>query len=253
MKKTLIALMALAGVASAATLTQIATMDELAAASADIGSSVTQMTDYDKTTYSFTGGGSILSITLPGVSDYITGGTGYLTIAAWIQPSSTTENSIFSIGGQNTGFKFALKDGGLQVTTKGIADTNVSCANLGYTSIPSDDWTMVAVTINLAQNGNSRFYMGTVDGKFASRNLGAWNAVTGDDLKLAIGSGNAANVRDGFSGMISNLTLFSSDAVVNNSDIAALVGAAPVIIPEPATATLSLLALAGLAARRRRK
>ena len=253
MKKTLIALMALAGVASAATLTQIATMDELAAASADIGSSVTKMTDYDKTTYSFTGAGSILSITLPGVTEYITGGTGYLTIAAWIQPTSTAEDSIFSIGGQDTGFKFALKNGGLQVTTKGIADTNVTCGNLGCDSIPADDWTMVAVTINLAQNGDSRFYMGTADGKFASRNLGTWNAVSGDDLKLAIGSGNCGGVRDGYDGMISNLTLFSSDGLVNNSDIAAKIGAAPVIIPEPATATLSLLALAGLAARRRRK
>ena len=251
MKKTLIALMAMASVASAATLTQIATMDQLAAASTDIGSSVTELTDYDKTTYSFTGAGSILSITLPGVTEYITGGTGYLTIAAWIQPSSTSENSIFSIGGQNNGFKFALKNGGLQVTTKGLADTNVTCANLGYTSIPTDDWTMVAVTIDLSQSGSSRFYMGTVDNKYASRNLGTWNAVTGDDLKLAIGSGNAGSVRDGFNGKISNLTLFSSDGLVNNSDIAAMIGAAP--IPEPTTATLSLLALAGLAARRRRR
>ncbi|MBE6419413.1 MAG: LamG domain-containing protein [Akkermansiaceae bacterium] len=246
--------MAMAGVASAATLTEIATMEELATASSDTGTSVTLEAGYDKTTYSFTGAGSILQISLPEVSNYITGGTGYLTIAAWINPTATDENSIFSIGGQNTGFKFALKEGGLQMTTKGIADTNVTAANLGFTSIPTGDWTLVALSVNLTQNGDSRFYMSATDGKCATRNLGAWNEVTGDDLKLAIGSGNAGSVRDGFKGMISNLTLFSSDSLATNSEIAALMGTAPTLtIPEPTTATLSLLALAGLAARRRRR
>ncbi len=254
MKKTFITLLALTGAASAATLTELATMDELAALSGDTGTSVKSVvTLNDVTTYEFTGAGSILKIDDEDIMSYITGGTGYLTIAAWIKPDSTSVNSIFSVGGQNDGFKFALYNGGLQATTKGVLDTNVGTSSLGYDSIPTDSWTLVALTINLSESGDSRFYMGTVDGKFATRQLGGWNDLTADGSYMAIGSGNTADVRDGYEGMIAGLTLFSSDGLVNNSDIAAKMSAAPVLVPEPTTATLSLLALAGLAARRRRR
>ena len=236
--------------ANAATLTEIATMSALASASEDTGTSVVETTEnYTNVdaAYSFTGAGSILKISNTDLLSYVEGGDGYLTIAAWIKPTSTNENSIFSFGGQNDGFKFALKNGGLQVTTKGILDTNVSG------SISTEDWTLVAVSINLSQSGNSRFYFGTEDNSYYTKQLGTWNDSSSD--YFAIGSGNSTSVRDGFVGEIANLKLFSSNELVTNSDIVSKIGPAPVNVPEPSAFGLlaGVGALALVASRRRRR
>ncbi|MGN0868456.1 MAG: LamG-like jellyroll fold domain-containing protein, partial [Akkermansia sp.] len=63
----------------------------------------------------------------------------------------------------------------------------------------------------------------------------------------AIGSGSKDNEQDPFSGQIAEFQILSG--TLNQNEILT----AAHLTPEPATATLSILALAGLMARRRRK
>jgi hypothetical protein len=260
MKKYIaIATLAAAGSTFAnAALTELFSMSELVALSKYTGTSVTNTSSAytdGNCVYNFTGEGSILKIESEELFNYVTGGEDYLTIAAWIKPSETDVNSVFSVGGQNDGFKFALKSGGLQFTTKGISDTDVSSKSLGHDAISTSDWTLVAVTINLSGKGDSRFYMGMVDGKYATRKFGNWSSIDENAASFASGSGNSTSVRDGYKGEIANLKVFSSTRLVNNSNIADFMGAAPTLIPEPSTfgllAGIGALALVGT--RRRRK
>ncbi len=104
-------------------------------------------------------------------------------------------------------------------------------------------------------------------GKWNSITVG--NTVTGDVYKYASSASTEITLNSGNTGEnieVKNVTGYSFDSVVANEDgiitltinknshKASLNGAAITkVIPEPTTATLSLLALAGLAARRRRK
>lgn len=261
MKKTLIALFALAGGAFAG-LTEVATMSDLLSGSnIEFGTGVVNVSSDSATGYSFTGKGAITGITSTTLSEAITDGTGFLTIAAWIKPSDLTgAESIFSWGGQNTGFKFGIKDTSPQLTTKGVKDNTPNAAAM---QMSKADWYMLAVTIDLAGDGSgdrdTYFYIGA-DGYSSLTESGKWNTLypgtavgTNDDV-FGIGSGNGNGNRDLFTGTIANLTVFTSDSVATVAELKTAMGStAPVLIPEPTTATLSLLAMAGLAARRRRK
>ncbi len=203
------------------------------------------------TVYTFTGGciraiGGTETDATTAITTKLNSKTGYLTIAAWVNPTSTSEEAIFSYGGQDNGFKFGLKDGKLQLTTKSVKDWNVETAVVSINS-----WTLVAVSYALDGSSQSSFFVGTNDAVTAS--CGNYNAAS--PTTFGIGTGNSNGNRDPFDGSIANLTLFWSESAATSAEINSLMGSAPTLkaIPEPATATLSLLALAGLAARRRRK
>ena len=249
MKKTLIALMALASVACAG---EIVTMEQLVDG-ATFGTGVVKDTYYTSTVYNFNTGGAITNITNSTVLGMLSGTTGYVTIAAWVNQTDGGEDAMFSVGGQNDGFKFSLKNDNLQITTKGVADKTTGMA-VTQGTIDAPAWTLVAVTIDLDKTGSDSYFFTGTDGyttltQSTGWALGSWNALTTETI--AIGSGNGNGLRDGFAGQIANLTIFTSETAATSESIMAVMGnTAP--IPEPATATLSLLALAGLAARRRR-
>ncbi len=254
MKKTFITLAVLAAASVAAADTQkLATMSELVG-TGTLGANVAQDLTMTGTVYTFSDSSVITNITNSAVTNALANSSGYLTIAAWINASSVSENSIFSIGGQNDGFKFALKDGHLQVTTKGTKDSTV-----GSTTVSANQWTLVAVGIDLSGgHAATHFYVG--DSTDVTADIGNWSTPNPAD-KYGIGTGNSGGARDAYSGSIANLTVLYSDTALSNADIQTMVGAMPTAIttpdtpavPEPTTATLSLLALAGLCARRRRK
>ena len=251
MKKTFIAMMALAGMASATTFT----MDDLLE-SATIGTGVVKDKTYAGCVYTFNGQGAITNISDSDAIAALSGTSGFVTIAAWVNQTEGSEDAIFSVGGQNDGFKFALKGDNLQVTTKGVKDTTTGVA-VAQGTLDKPVWTLVAVTIDLDKNGSdSVFYVGA-DGYTSLTTsdgwaLGSWNSFSTNTI--AIGSGNGNGNRDLFEGQIANLTFFTSETAPTAASIQQLMGnTAPVTIPEPTTATLSLLALAGLAARRRRR
>lgn len=264
MKKTLIALMVLASAASYGATTTIATMQDLVNA-ATIGtptlSTVYETTQVGGGVYTFAQDSYLGGITNAALVSQLanTSGTGdasYLTIAAWIRPDSVSGvHSVFSYGGQSTGIKFCTNGAGLQMTTKGHKDFDSKAGG----SLTVGEWTLVAFTIPGSASGNIRYYVGDNDGGYYTIN-GVYNSDTNiltpseADTAFAIASGNANGVRETFSGDIANLTIIGSDSMLNNSAIAAMVlkPTETPTTPEPATATLSLLALVGLAARRKR-
>ncbi len=128
--------------------------------------------------------------------------------------------------------------------------------------IVADTWTLVGISFKAGTDAASgaKYIAGTANSNFYTRNLGGFDTPAESDQTFAIGSGNSGDAREVFNGQIAGLTIFTSDSVIGGvNDITAIMGTtAPVMeaeptIPEPTTATLSLLALAGLAARRRRK
>lgn len=247
--------MALASVASAVELTTIATMDQLVGAATS--NSATKVDDMSVTTYSFSDGAYIGGITLAALNNALQDSSKYITIAAWVNMSDTNGvEAIFGYGAQQNGFKFCTNGAGLQYTAKGVADKDT--ANVGLTA---NTWTLVGISFKGgtdAANG-AKYIAGTANNNYFTRNLGGFGLPGETDQTFAIGSGNSGNARETFNGQIAGLTIFTSDSVIAGvNDVTAIMGttapkslAAP-SVPEPTTATLSLLALAGLAARRRR-
>ena len=241
--------MALASVASAVELTTIVTMDELVAAATS--NSATKVDYMSVTTYSFSDGAYIGGITLNALNSALQDSSKYITIAAWVNMSDTNGvEAIFGYGAQQNGFKFCTNGTGLQYTAKGVADKET--VNVGLTA---NTWTLVGISFkggNDAANG-AKYIAGTSNNNFYTRNLGGFATPGATDQTFAIGSGNSGNARETFNGQIAGLTIFTSDSVISGvNDVTAIMGTTAPSIPEPTTATLSLLALAGLAARRRR-
>ncbi|MBR5895838.1 MAG: PEP-CTERM sorting domain-containing protein [Akkermansia sp.] len=243
MKKTIIALMALAGVAGAATKTLW---------TVDFG------TEYQSTGYyKITSGAYDYKITQSWDMDanyFVSGG---VTSAAGHRPHIRGNTGVT----WDDDFAFTL--------TFTVPSENISASN---------NWPVIA---GLEEN-TLRFGPYTGNGNVIDLD-GSISKVSGQTYTLTGGTHTAilsvvdrvvsltidgtlaatATLNDGLSGAISNITLGGgggSDYRINetiHSMSMSLIVPDPVdpspSIPEPATATLSLLALAGLAARRRRK
>lgn len=217
-------LFAAAAMSSTAALTDLGvTMSDLAA-SGKLGSGVRQETIYseESTVYSFTGAGAITDISNQTLQNAVNAGSGYLTIAAWVNPTTTNGiQSIFSYGGGAKGFNFSQNGADLRFTTKGKVDT------AGGGTVVANTWNLLAITINLTNGKGSRFMLGEKDGSYYTRDLSKWD--TPATQKFAIGSFTCDGLSEQFTGSIANLTFFTSDSVVNNSALLAALGSAPVL------------------------
>ncbi len=243
------------------TLTTVATMDDLITKATSV--TAERNTSYtNDTVYSFSNDKLITGIADETLSNVFFSGDQFVTVAAWIKADSLSNvQAIFSYGGQNTGIKFTLKNANLAMTTKGDWDFAS-----GSQSVTAGEWTLVAFTLGAQNNSSSnfRYYVSETDGSYTQNPLNgsgtpetwqhSWKAASGEDAKFAIGTGNANSSREPFTGEIANLTIFTSSELANNSEIAKAIGAAPSLnVPEPATASLTLLALGAWVLRRRRK
>lgn len=247
MKATLIALMTLAGMASASSLTEIATMDTLVGSMSTVGT-VATLDGYNQKVYSLDG--AYINGTETSVVSALKGGSGVVTFAGWINLDSSAPqyNTIIGWGETGKGFKFGVKGDDLFYVTKNVKESVPDFA------IPKGDWVLVALQYNTATknvrltgwNGDSTISADVTDNT-------TMHAITVESFSIGSANGNATSGNENFKGMISGLKVYTSDDFVGADVIAEAVGTAPKYIPEPATATLSLLALAGFAARRRRK
>ena len=258
MKKILFLLPLLAGAASAVTLTKVADMSQLVQ-TATMGSGVSVSTEWTmqdgSAVYNFSNGGFISGGTDAAALNALTTAGSTIVVATWVNPTAIAGiQSFFGFGGQSDGFKFTTNGDGVSVTTKGVYDTGTHRTDDCH--LTAGEWTLVALAMPSGYSGTNvpgRLFIGSENGGyFSMSSYGNTNAPSGDNMAYAIGSGNANNAREVFSGMMGGLTIFTSDVAANQVNNADIANAMSRVVPEPATATLSLLALVGLAARRRR-
>ena len=160
--------------------------------------------------------------------------------------------------------QFGLKDQDLCAVTRNVTEHYDTSSN-----IEKDQWNLVALTIKsisitptaegvtTSTPALTMVLRDVTDDLTYQSSDKTYNAPQSAGNKFSILSADSNATTDTFKGLLSGVGIFTSTGNgtdVTNQAIATAMGAAPMlIVPEPATATLSLLALAGLAARRRRK
>ena len=258
MKKTLIALMALGGMVNAADgdLTLIYDMDGIRDA-VTVSGTITDVSDdwNGASVWDCSKTPVYQGITNSTITDVLSGADTEtcITLAFWVNRSSNDYQMLFGWGENGKGVKFGIDHGTICSTTKDVA-------NIQYGTVKEGEWTLIAVTykssgtneldilVRNATAGNNTAVYAFKDKTF--------NAPT-DTTEFSILSANSNSTAEQFNGLLGAVGIFSSTGDVTdvtNTAILAAMGSAPTAsIPEPTTATLSLLALAGLAARRRRK
>ena len=159
-------------------------------------------------------------------------GNKFVTVAMWVYGPTTTDQALFGYGDQNTGVKVSLNGNAQKITTKGVTDFGVETVN--ENNIQANQWCFVAFSFRGAAytlGGTTyRYYTSTTNGQYNSKSdkkLSGMHAVADASKLLAIGSGNQGEARDVYTGLIANLTVITSDELLNNSALADLVGAAP--------------------------
>lgn len=271
MKKTLIAITALSGVASAAlTDTQIANPYEVTLSNSATSLDMTGFLPQDDSCRSFT---AVLTLDVQALSVFTTGkptsSAKKTPILSWIVAGENGHSTNISVNNNSDGFG--------NITTAGFyieyeqEATHTNCALPGDTS---------AASTKFANNGDaaaeflSSVNWATTTDAVLTLTYNGDNATTGEPLGVQI-----YFTTKSIDGTISTVTA-SSPGIrwTNGSDLDThTIGYEPTyldgltiysgyasteqalelnknaVIPEPTTATLSLLALAGLAARRRRK
>ena len=164
------------------------------------------------------------------------------TLMAWIKLDNTNgTKSIFGTGDSGSnGIKFDIKGNKISLTYKSVSEY-VDSSSI---TLSAGTWYNVAVAVNSTTNTATYYLNGD---QLSTVNLRASGANNPGGAGAAIGSGCKDNKQDLFSGQIAEFQILSG--TMNQAEILT----AAHLTPEPATATLSILALAGLMARRRRK
>ncbi|MBR2125348.1 MAG: autotransporter domain-containing protein [Akkermansia sp.] len=209
------------------------TMAELVSKATTVSEGVVNVTDthLGVTSYYIPAGhaNAICGIADADLSAAIQSDTGYLTVAAWVCPDALAGNqTVFSYGGQNNGFKLSLSGNQLKATTKGAKDGNLSGTTIGSDVL----WTLVGVTLNLGDNSGTYLVGDQVTdcGPIRDQDMSRPDAGGADDL-FGIGIRNGTTADDeGYQGLIAGLKVFySTDAAITLSDLLAAMGEAPVM------------------------
>lgn len=276
MKKTLTAFLALSGVASAFTNASWTFEDALTPTGNPISgltctytptSSPPSYTETNVTTGTMFGQYQLTqglgkAITLAD-GQYITLGSGYwssgdgklaigsgatnsFTVMTWVNFSDVSgEKFFFGTGaGHGAGIAFGINGGKIDLLAKSKAHHDDFSTS---TTLSANTWYNIAITYD-KDTGTTIAYLN-------GERLGQLTLKTNDFVSTAegaaayIGAGSTNSAQDNFAGQIADFKILSGaltqDQVLEQANLKK--------VPEPTTATLSLLALAGLAARRRRK
>ena len=250
MKKTLIALMALAGVASAASIGY----DEMTDAQKNgVNAYWTEAQTFTfesdvwrnlNTGTSFTISFDITNINVVSTGSTIISFGGSHSAAGWddgkllVRLSDSGSLTLSNSHGTSTNSWSEYFDG----STYGAATVSAYTSDLGLTAAESLTTSTTFTFVSDTANKTFTIYKnGSQIDQWTN-----WNTDTGlTGVQFGRRWQGGAALGEGETVDFDNVTIWSK--ALNASDVSAL------IVPEPTTATLSLLALAGLAARRRRK
>ncbi len=225
MKKTIIALMALAGVAMADTVDTTFTTTNAVSTKAD---------NYSAAGFAFTLSGTALStVSTP-------------TGTTWATTGSIVELTSITLV---TGSRDATIEPGKHYLV--ITDTSkniIGWSTSANSAVGESTWTFTAgndkaVTLNT----NTTYYV------FAENSYTAGATLSPDSCDLRVGTSGVVDYTSGVGTTYTGLSFIDANGTSKSTRYAPAVTIITKAIPEPTTATLSLLALAGLAARRRRK
>lgn len=249
MKKTIIALMALAGIASAASIgcdemTDTQKTDVVAkwTDSQTLTSGSDVYSDSDTGT-SFTISFDITKINVTSTDSNIASFAGSHHEWGWddgklfIRMSESGSLTLINTNGTSTNSHSSYFDG----STYGNPTVSAYTSDLGLTAADSlSSITTYTLVSNAADKTFTIYKNGTQIDQWTN-----WNTDTGlIGMQLGGRYGGGTKLADGETVEFDNVTIW--DKALTTAEVSAL------IVPEPTTATLSLLALAGLAARRRR-
>ena len=179
-------------------------------------------------------------------------GNNSFTIMTWVYFDSNTlpeEQFLFGTGNNGgSGFSFAVHNGKLDLLAKGKAHHDIP----SDTVVQSKEWTNIAITYNATTGTATGYINGDVVGTLDNLNASTIQFASAGGAAAAIGSGSAEAQQSAFIGNMAEFQILNG-ALTQEQVLAAahLTKVAPV--PEPTTGSLSLLALAGLCARRRKK
>lgn len=221
--------------AEATELTKVVSMDTLVQSATKVGNGAVESTSWqitDNVVYDFDGSSYLTGMDTSGILTSLGSGQ-YVTIAAWINPTSHAGGSgseeqgdggaIFGYGGQSNGIKVIDNGGSLKLTTKGKADYN-DCKVSGIDT-SSTTWQLVAVTIHVNSDNASNMDVRCMVGETFSNTQTAAGSGDPDPNTLAIGSGNSNKKRELFQGSIGGLTVFTSDEWATASDVSGVMSA----------------------------
>ena len=218
--------------------TVVATMQDLvngAASNTATVSSDWQVDNANGAVYAFDGTASYIGgITSDAVVSALEGNQ-YVTIAMWVYPETTNGGKcVFGYGGGSDGLKCQVTAncGGISATKKGVVDMPI----ISDSRISANKWTLIAYTFSgkssASANTGGRHYLTGSNGAFWTKGeykLADMRNPADASKKIAIGSGNQGGLREQFKGMIANVTIITSSALMNNADILEKVGNAPTI------------------------
>ena len=246
MKKTLITLLALAGVAAADELTPVWSMEDIDVS----GNTNYPITLTDTTISSATGYTAVITLNWTVVANAplfwlgTDDGTAYgNSTATFGYKGDSYHASLFNTSGSNGKATDNAGIAGITTTLQDYSkadDDNVITENNKGTSLKNKTLTYFLTS----ENGTSALY-GLTNNNEVVQIATQTGMKVGNVTALHVGHWNTGDNRsDG------TMSIDLYDGVMEKSTMQSIAGA---VIPEPTTATLSLLALAGLAARRRRK
>ena len=255
MKKTLIALMAMAGVAMADSSytwdaqTSGAVLGGTVTGAIGTGQYTPNQGSYINSealtviTGASTYGEDSTKVLYDMINDAIAGKS-LLTFSGDISVGTTTSNLVILHAGRaDYGLTLGIKGGDLVLTNTGIGGTAIVSIDMPLNSKAKNEWYLTNYSITIGKGGVVTYSVNGGTESTATTNFTA-NWYTGSD-----NGGEIQNHRYSFGHKAPgwNEETFGGNFHTTGLTITS------VSVPEPTTATLSLLALAGLAARRRRK
>lgn len=258
MKKTLITLLALAGVASAAPV--VVTFGNETAPERDFITDSFFVSDVGETTYDLKNGATV-TLT-PSQGNLWAGSTDGSVEKTWGNAAAITAmNTALGLTATNgfTADDFSAGSGIYYTASGDGGSSSTLTLNLGETAKVGDSITLFVTAASRAQHTAGFSITGLGDDitlSYAGLNGDGFTAASGSSVSYSndLSSNWSPNTESvqifQVTGTLTSTTLTMSQPGTAKNGWQTL---SYVVVPEPTTATLSLLALAGLAARRRRK
>ena len=160
-------------------------------------------------------------------------GDQYVTIAMWVYGRTSSLQSVFGYGDSDNGLAFELNSQKLKITAKGSSGFSESRI-FSFTNMPENRWYLVAYSLRGRSSTETtdtyRYMTSTTNGEYHTRNDHRFHdkaAVGEESQKFAIGSSCQGAATEPFKGKIANLTVISSDKLLENQSVRECLGDAP--------------------------